>query len=158
MRQGVKEDEQVYRSGGNTVAAVVWLVISNGFAISFVIRAPDSPPIIVLAGLYAAVSSFLFARLFFAGIFTSPRGIRVANIFKSFDLRWDEIQRFEMGRWKVIPRTCLIHLRDGRIKHAAGVEESANFPSGSAEKMVEELNDELSRRVGQVDSAQGSSG
>lgn len=123
-------------------------MISNGFAISFIIRAPDSPSIIVLAALYGVVSTFVFSRLMWAGIFISPKGVHVANIFESFDLQWREIQRFELGRWKVIPRTCLIHLRDGRVKHAAGVEESVNFPKGDAEKTVDDLNDQLSERLG----------
>jgi hypothetical protein len=150
FRQRIQESERIYRCRSNTVAVVIWLVISNGFAISFIIRAPNSPSIVTLAILYGTVSTFVFVRLLWAGIFTSSEGVHIANVFESFDLQWNEIQRFEMGRWKVIPRTCLIHLRDGRVKHAAGVEESVNFPKGDAEKMVDDLNDQLSERLGRV--------
>jgi uncharacterized membrane protein YraQ (UPF0718 family) len=144
-----QESERIYRCRSNSVAAVIWLVISIGFAISFVLRAPDSPSIIILAVLFGVVATFILARLLFAAIWVLPSGLRVANLFETFDLQWQDIERFEMGRWKILPRTCLIHLRDGRVKHAAGVEESVNFPKGDAVKMVEQLNGELREKLTQ---------
>jgi hypothetical protein len=41
----------------------------------------------------------------------------------------------------------LIHLRNGKVKHAFGLEESPKFPDGEGEKMVKELNAELAYRT-----------
>ena len=114
-------------------------------AIGSVARAPNSLSIVALGTAYTVLSLFLCGRLLWAGIFTSSAGVHVTNILRSFDLRWEEIDRFEIGRWKVIQRACLIHLRDGETRFAAGIGESANLPNGAAEAMVEELNAELQR-------------
>jgi len=45
---------------------------------------------------------------------------------------------------------CLINLRDGRCAHAFGLQESTNFANGSAQKMVDELMEELARKRSQA--------
>lgn len=93
---------QIYRSHSNAVTALVVLAISIALAIGGVVRASNSPSIVALGTAYAVFSIFLCGRLLWAGIFTSPDGVHVANIFRNVDLRWGEIDRFEIGRWKVI--------------------------------------------------------
>jgi hypothetical protein len=96
--------------------------------------------------VFSVVFSAVGGRLAWSAIFTSPRGIHVANFMSSFDLRWEEIERFAIGRWKLLPYVCLIHLKNGKVKHAFGIEESTQRPDGSADEMAEELNHELIAR------------
>lgn len=142
-RRKARESTRIYRVRSNTVVAAVWLLATNGFAISAIFRASGDASILIQAVLYGAASTFFFGRLLWAGVFVSPNGLHIANVFGSFDLKWEDVEGFEMGRWKILPLTCLISLRDGRIKHAVGIEESARFPRGDGVKMVEELNEEL---------------
>lgn len=93
------------------------------------------------------VNAVVCLRLAFARIESSERGIHVANVFTSFNLTWEQIDRFSIGRWTLLPYVCLIRLRDGTVQHATGIEENTNFANGSAEEIVDELNDELARRL-----------
>ena len=86
-------------------------------------------------------------RLIRARIEVFERGIRVHNVFTTFELPWQEIARFGMGRSGLLPYVCLIHLRDGGRKHASGIQERTNFPSGSGKALADELNAELAKRT-----------
>lgn len=68
------------------------------------------------------------------------------NIFSRFKLGWTDIERFEIGRWGVFPYVGLIHLCSGEAKHVIGIQERTNFPDGSGEEMVNELNSEVRKR------------
>lgn len=100
-----------------------------------------------LAVFVLIAGNWSFWRLARAGIVASGEGIYVANFASSFNLRWEEIERFDIGRWSFLPYVCLIHLRDGEVRHAFGIEESTQRPNGSAEEIIEELNNELARRL-----------
>jgi hypothetical protein len=41
---------------------------------------------------------------------------------------------------------CLIRLKGGETRRAVSIQERTNFPNGSAEVIVEELNRELAKR------------
>lgn len=101
--------------------------------------------------IFAAVNTIAFGavgvRLIRSRVEVFERGIRVHNVFSTFELPWQDIARFGMGRSGLLPYVCLIHLRDGSRKHAAGIQERTNFPSGSGEEMAEELNAELAKRT-----------
>jgi hypothetical protein len=85
-------------------------------------------------------------RLARSGIFTSEKGVRVANLLSSFELEWTEIEEFWIGRWGIFPYVGLIRLSSGEQKHALGIQERTNFPDGSGEEMVNELNREMRGR------------
>ncbi len=87
-------------------------------------------------------------RIIRSGVEAFDRSVRVKNVFSTYELSWREIDRFEVGQSGLLPMVCLIHLKDGSKKHAFGIQERTNFPDGSAEAMVDELNAELARRVG----------
>jgi len=93
-------------------------------------------------GLVASGCMYRYAR---SDLKARTDGIRVSNPWSRFELRWQDIRRFEVGRWKLSSAVCLIQLRDGTVKPAIGVAEG-NLLTGSAERMVAELNDELNRR------------
>lgn len=89
-------------------------------------------------------------RLICLKVLSRDNGLHVVNMFSSFDLVWREIDRFEVGRWGILPGVCRIYVRDGRVRNAIGISENGYvvMPEGPAGKMVEELNRELAERVG----------
>jgi hypothetical protein len=140
-------ERRVYRSRVQLVVGVIWVLFINAVAIGKIVSKPDQPSTVIVAALFSVTFTLLGGRAAWAGIFTSDQGIHVANVFSSFNLQWQEIDRFEIGRWKLLPYVCLIYTTDGQVKHAFGIEESTNFPNGSAKQMVTELNQELARRI-----------
>lgn len=102
----------------------------------------------VFAALCLAVMIPIGLRLVLSELTVSDRGVKVRNVFSTFELPWKEIARFEIGRSGLLPLVCVIQLREDGRKHAVAIQERTNFPDGSAEKMVEALNAELARRVG----------
>lgn len=93
-------------------------------------------------GLATSVCMYRYARSNLAAL---PDGIRVCNPWSRFELPWQDIRVFEIGRWKLSSAVCLIYLRDGTVKPAIGVAES-NLSTGSAQRVVAELNEELDAR------------
>jgi hypothetical protein len=96
----------------------------------------------------AAAIFFIFyvpftIRLAMAAIFSSDQGVRVVNVFSTFELHWSEIDHFDIGQSGILPAVCRIHLRSGDRKHAFGIQESTNFPNGSAQALVDQLSAEL---------------
>jgi hypothetical protein len=112
----------------------------------------------IFASRYAGVKIFvaasvlvlgvIYVRAIRAGIDSTESGIEVRNVFFTFKLPWQVIERFEIGRSGLFPMVCLIHLRDGSSRHAFGIQERGNFPSGSAQSLTQELNVELARQTG----------
>jgi hypothetical protein len=137
-----RNTRRVYRSRSSLIAGAVWLVIANVFAVGTIAQDPSSSSLVLVAALYGLVATAICCRLMWSGIFVLDDGIHVANIFTSFDADWDEIERIEIGRWKIARQTCLVHTRDGRVRPALGIQESTNFPNGSAERLIQELNQE----------------
>lgn len=104
--------------------------------------------IALLAGTVLVSILFTTAglRAGFSSLTATENGVRVKNTIVRDTLRWSEIERFEIGRWKLLPSVCLIHLRDGRKMHATGIQE-ARIGDHSAAYMVDDLNAELTQRT-----------
>lgn len=135
--------DRVYRSRSNVGAGVIWIALSNILAIGVIVREPNNLLLVVLAGVYSVVATIFFVRLIWAGIFVLEGRVHVANILSSFDVDPSEIDGIEIARWKLIPRTCVIRTHDGQVRPAFGLQESTNFPNGSAERLIDELRQEL---------------
>jgi hypothetical protein len=136
---------KAFRSRGQLIGGVAIAVIGGGVGVGSVFSA-RSPVFAVMWAFTGLLSVHMGARLASARIRVDSSGIQVVNIFKSFDLDWPDIESFEMGRWTAFPSVCLIHLSNGGCAHAFGLQESTNFANGSAQKMVDELTEELARK------------
>jgi hypothetical protein len=109
----------------------------------------------VSATVFIALLIVLFTpvsiRLAWAGIFASQTGIHVRNVFSNLDLKWEEVEQFDIGRSGLFPKVCRIHTWDGRALRAFGIQES-NYASfrklAIAGRLVEELNKELAHYGG----------
>lgn len=140
---------RVFRSRSQLIGGIVGGIFFDGLAIGVLLGGRERTSAVIFGVAFFLICTWVFGRLAWAAVYTSEEGIHVLNIFSSFDLKWDEIQRFDIGRWKLLPYVCLIHLRDGDQTHAFGLQESTNFPNESAKKMIAELTEELaSRRSG----------
>lgn len=143
------DNRRVYRTSSQRTWGIIGIVFFNSIAVDFVFQYPGQIWVLVFAVLFACATTLVFGRMALAGIYATQEGIEVRNILSGFVLGWDEIDRFTIGRWKLLPYVCLIHLHDGQVLHAAGIEEKTNFANGSAEENARELNRELaSRRQG----------
>jgi hypothetical protein len=145
LRSREESGRRLYRSRSQLILGVALLLLFDAFAVGLIFEYHRARTFI-FGVLFIVANTLLFLRLAAAAIVASENGIYVRNVFSSFDLKWEGIQRFDIGRWKLLPYVCLIHLRDGSVKHAMGISESTNFPNKSAERMTDELNEELANR------------
>jgi hypothetical protein len=102
----------------------------------------------VAAVVFFVICGSYSLRLAFAGIRANDEDIYVKNMLSGYRLKWNDIHKFRIGPWNIFPYVCLIDLKNGRTKHAFGIQERSNFPNGSAERMAEELNARLAQRSG----------
>lgn len=109
-----------------------------------------------------SMGGMLFSAVTFAGIVFLLRiaaarvdvyesGVKVASIFTTRFVTWQEIDRFEYGSfkwWSLMPNCVSVHLRDGRQLQATGVQggkpaQQLKEPTYET-KAVDELNELLS--------------
>ncbi len=135
---------KTFRSRSQLIGGIAVAVVGGGIGAGAIFSARTAG-FSIAWGLMGLLCVAMGARLASSRIQVDRGGIRVVNFFKSFHLDWDGIRSFEMGRWAAFPSVCLIHLSDGRSTHAFGLQESTNFPNGSAQAMVDALNAELER-------------
>ena len=106
----------------------------------------------IFAVLFVLLLTPISLRTAWTGLFASRDKIHVRNVFGSFDLRWEEVERFDIGQSGFFPQVCRIHTRDGRVLRAFGIQENniALFrPKAKrpAQRLVSELNEELAKRT-----------
>jgi hypothetical protein len=134
-----------YQSMGPMVGAAFGTVMFFLIGASCMIAAE---PLVQKLG-YGSICLLASAALYRYGqsnLMTTADGVRVSNPWSHYELRWEQIDRFELGRWRISSAVCLIRGVDGEIRPVVGIAEG-NLASGSAQKTVDELNDELSKRV-----------
>ncbi len=140
----------VYRSRSQLIAGIGGLVLYNLLAIATIAHKPTIRTIAfqVVAILFTTI---VFGRLALAAIFVRDDKLRVINLLSSFEVKWDQIEHFGLGRAGILHGICRIYMQDGRVRNAFGVSES-NYSAvrglGVAQQMVEELNGELRAHQG----------
>ncbi|MBS1884175.1 MAG: PH domain-containing protein [Actinobacteria bacterium] len=135
-RQTFQSQSQVVAAAG---VAVVTLFIGVGGLLS---GSSLAGKVAVVAGCGIVIVGAL--RVGQAKLISTPTGVEVSNPFSHYSVAWSEIEKFELGRWKINPALCLIRLRDGGIKPVHGIFEN-NSGFGGGPKLVTELNEELRR-------------
>jgi hypothetical protein len=145
----MEQSARTYRSKDNVVVGAGMFVLGLFFTIGY-LQDSMEPAFRAIWALVLAYWLGVGFRLTRTGVRSSDRGVRVVNVFSSFDLRWEEISGFRIGRWKLLPCACLIDLKGGGTKVAFGIQEKTNFPNGSAERTAEMLNAELKRVCGSL--------
>lgn len=136
----------VYRSRHQVAIFSVIGIVGVGIAVGMLFEVKKASVLLLLVA-FLVLWIPCNIRLALSGVFTGEKGVRVANLLSSFELEWAEIEEFEIGRWAIFPYVGLIRLRSGEQKHALGIQERTNFPDGSGEEMVNELNGEVRERL-----------
>jgi hypothetical protein len=144
---GKKDNATVYQTRTQKIGGAITGVVGAVFGVSMILDSQRT------GGRIFAVFFFVtyvpicirFAR---ARLEASPDGVFIANVFSNRSLSWDQIERFEIGRWMLFPAVLLIRLRDGKVRHAFGIQERTNYADESSGRMAEELNAELAKRTG----------
>jgi hypothetical protein len=140
--------KRTFQTRGQRPFALGLAAIGAAFFIILTIHESADAPIAVVA-IVAAIAIYAIyptVRLAFAAIKTTESGVRISNIWRNVDLSWNDIERFDMGPFGIYPSVARVHTLDGRVLKAVGIAERTYFPDGSAERMVEELNQELKRQ------------
>lgn len=135
-----------YRNREQLVVCVAAVVVGNAINLIQMADGVDGAAAVVWGVAFSLVLTVVGLRVGFSSLTATDDGVHVSNTFSSFFLKWSEIERFEIGRWKLLPYSCLIYLRDGRKMHATGIQE-ARVGDHSAAYMVDDLNAELARRT-----------
>lgn len=66
-----------------------------------------------------AASAALFARV---ALVTDTEGVRIRNLVHTLTIPWDRIERFRIGRYKMLSAVCIIDLADGESVHAFAIQ------------------------------------
>jgi hypothetical protein len=143
---GKQDNAAVYQTRMQKIGGAVTAVVGAVFGVSMVLDSQRTGgrifAVFFLVTYVPACIRFARARLE-----ARPDGVFIANVFSNRSLSWGEIERFEMGRWMLFPSVLLIKLRDGKVRHAFGIQERTNYGDASSEQMAEELNGELAKRT-----------
>ena len=142
---GNKDNATVYQSRTQRIGGAVTGVIGGLLGVSMLLEA-ERPGGRVFAALFLVIYVPICIRFARSRLVARRDDVFIANVFSNRSLAWDDIERFEMGRWTIFPYVCLVQMRSGDIEHAFGIQERTNFSDGSAERIAEELNEELGRR------------
>jgi hypothetical protein len=130
--------------------AFVWALPAAFFG--YFAAAPDTPAgQRVVYGVIAAVFAVLMVRTLRIGVATGPDGVVVRGILRSWRLPWEEVERFEMGRWRGWGNyACgVVRRRDGSQITVLALNPPFELQPGQDQRVPEllaELNGELAAR------------
>jgi hypothetical protein len=101
----------------------------------------------------AALPLVFAARALRIGVLTGPEGVTVRGILRSTNVRWDEIERFEWGRWRGFGKypVGVVRRRDGSAVTVLALNPPFEFIKGTdrrVPRLLEELNEMLGRARG----------
>jgi len=136
---------RVYRSRSQWIAGIVGLVVYGLIEVGTIAHTRHSTENVLLQGIVLLFIIFICGKLICLTVVSRDEGLHVVNMFSTFDLGWNQIDRFEVGRSGILPGVCRIYMKDGEIRSGIGISEAGYYvtPGGPAGRMVEELNKEL---------------
>lgn len=138
-------DERTYQSKAPMVGAAFGVIVFFFIGASCLVAAPSLAQKLGPGTICLLTSAALY-RYGQSKLVTTEDGVRVSNPWARHELRWEQIDRFELGRWRINPAVCLIRHVDGGVTPVIGVGEG-NLATGYAQKSVDALNVELGKRV-----------
>lgn len=104
-------------------------------------------------GVLAALPLLAAVRAVRIGVVTGPDGVTVRGVLRSWRVRWDEIERFEWGRWRGFGDypVGVVRRRDGSGITVLALNPPFEFVPGQdrrVPRLLEELNEMLGRARG----------
>ena len=156
--------ERVYRIRSQSFIVIMGILINDVLIGAGVARNIDRTSLAAVGIVWIVLFTVVAGRAASTGIFTSPIGIHVRNVFSSSDFRWDEIDRFEIDTsdGSLFPQICRIYTKDGQMKRAIGITETNAALTRPIEKrpgakMVAELNQTLANSASVAPAGKGTS-
>jgi hypothetical protein len=141
--------DHVYRSRSQVFTIIVAMLAYDFLMVTLIVTKPDRNH----ANDYAIVSMIILNpiawRAAICSVVASRAGVRVVNMFKTFEVPWGEIGEFDIGQSGLFPQVCRIHTLDGKVLRAFGIQEmnvsllQSQEDKRPARKIVEQLNQEL---------------
>jgi hypothetical protein len=135
--------KEIYKSQSQFIAIALGILVFTGLLVWVAIKERNGLvvaaiviPLILVGGLRMAMQS----------VKATSNGIFVRNVFASRFISWREIERFELGRVRMLQAVCIIVLRDGSSYHASAIQASnlaRNRSMNEATKLVDALNARL---------------
>jgi hypothetical protein len=145
---GATYGANIYRSRGQAWAGAALAILFGFIAVASAIYSPSAGGEVVWA-VFGLCICAISIRLALAGVMVETAGIKVRNLFSQFSLRWEEIEKFDIGRSGVLGAVCRIHTSEGRTLRAFGIQESHVAAVGAkhpASELADALNEELAAR------------
>lgn len=115
----------VYRSRTQSFGLTMMILANDVLIGAGIARNTDRAGLVAFGIIWIVLFTVVFGRAAAAGIFASPTGIRVRNVFSNSNFRWEEIERFEIDAergW--FPQVCRIYTKTGRVKRVFGIQET----------------------------------
>jgi hypothetical protein len=110
------DSQDVFRFRGQ----IVWTLVGGVFlTLVFTVAAfGRAGPAL---GAFAALTLAVSIRMALMRVSVDARGVCVRNVFGSRCFAWAEIDRFELGRFKLLSIVGIVVLRDGSTYHASAI-------------------------------------
>jgi hypothetical protein len=158
-----KAHERVYRNIQSFW--IIMIILMNDVLIGAgVARNIDRMSLAAFGILWIVLFTTVAGRTASTGIFASPIGIHVRNVFSNSDFLWSEIDRFEIDTpgGGLFPQICRIYTKEGQMKRAIGITETnaaltRPMEKRPAAKIVAELNEALANSAGASSTGEGTS-
>jgi Bacterial PH domain len=152
MRMSREIRKRVYRNPSPFVGIAIAVVGDVLIASQIANPNGNSTAAKMLAILFCVGLTVVCLRMAWAAVIASQDGIHVRNVFGSLDVKWGEIERFDIGQIGLLPQVCRIHTNEGRVLRAFGIQDrniAVTRPKVErpAQKLVAELNKELAARM-----------
>jgi PH (Pleckstrin Homology) domain-containing protein len=101
----------------------------------------------VLGGVIFLLVAIPGARGALAVLIVTDQGVTVRNPFRTVSIAWDEVEAFELGRYKVLGCVCVVRRVDRTVVPAFAIQGITGQPrrrtSVLAKQTVDELNEQL---------------
>ncbi len=143
----------VYRSRSQAFTIIMAALAYDFLMITWIVTKPGRNHSEVYAIISTIILSLIAWRAAVCSVVVSPTGVRVVNVFKTFEVPWSKIGQFDIGQSGLFPQVCRIHTRDGEVLRAFGIQEAnvsllQSKDKRPARKIVAQLNLELANHTG----------
>jgi hypothetical protein len=128
----------MYRSAGTLRAAILATAVPPAFIVLGLVKGG-----LIVAFVLAGLLAVLAWRIWHWGIRVRADGVQVVTLLVTRTVRWDEIEKFYVGKFSSYPFAAYVLLRDGRKLVSAGISTSQPGTEGHRRQVqgpVDELN------------------
>lgn len=151
MSADIEVGRKVFRTRSQSATIGFVLLIDIALGVEGAVRGrAHSTAGFVLGGVVLLVLGIPIARAALAAVIVTDLGVTVRNPFRTFAIAWGEIVAFELGRYKILGRVCLIRCRDGKVLPAFAIQGITGQPQRRTSVIAKNMVDDLNQRRGRA--------